>query len=159
MQLQSRFVWAAADVGLGRRYGHTGDATQDCVRLMYAACVALYDGVVDLQPWIKVMHLNGEPIGSMANIDAYVQAGVAQLVDWPTPESVCLVQVWWANRGHMFAHLEPPGPEVGPKLEQPHILEATPATADWLRPYALQQKLEAATAYRIARLLDPNELR
>jgi len=69
--IMERYKDAVLEVGLGRGYGHTGNATQDCVRLHYAALEKLLGKAV-MGPLSKAMHLNGYGLGSTDNVKALV---------------------------------------------------------------------------------------
>lgn len=129
--LRERVKDAALDVGLGRRYGHTGNDTQDCVRFTYAILKAVYPN----QPWSalnEVMHLNiPDGLGSFANVEAVIALGIGERVDHPMPSHWHYCQGWRSsNRGHCFLWWEPPVPILGSGW----ILEATNGTSDWYRP-------------------------
>jgi hypothetical protein len=143
---------AMLDVGLGRRYGHTGDETQDCVRILYAALEVMYPDV-DVAAWHKPLHLAGYPLGSFANIEATVQLGVGRSVVRPEPGSVVLVQEWWKTGGHAYSHLEPESPDPRPG----YILHATTAP-DWYGPHDLWARLKGKQ-YRMAQLIHPHDVR
>lgn len=151
---------AVLDVGLGRSYGHTGDDTQDCVRLIHAALVAMYP-LVDRLVHVEVRRailLDGYPLGSTANVDALVLEGVARRVDTPPPGSVCVIQEWRDTpagpRGHCYSHLEPES--VSPASGK--IIHATNGSTDWYAPHDLWARL-AQRRYAMAALIHPYDAR
>ena len=130
MTLDDRIVRAALDVGLGRSYGHTGDATQDCVRLWYAILCLVYIGA-GLEQHSDEMHLHGYPLGSFANAEAIVDLGLGEYVDTPQAGRWHYCQGWrHSGSGHCWGWYEPPAVEIGSSM----VLEATTRTTDWYAP-------------------------
>lgn len=121
-----RYKDAILEVGLGRTYGHTDNASQDCVRLQYAALEKLW-GTGVVKPLSRQLHLNGYPLGSIANCRALVDAGMGDWVEEPEVGGVYYVQVWRKDgSGHCYVLLYYPGP-----VDQPlWILEATNSNRD-----------------------------
>ena len=154
--LRCRLVDAVCDVGLGRRYGHTGDHSTDCVRLAYAALEMLHGDRVRVHK--RALHLAGHPAGSMANIDALVASGIGDEVEWldGDGESCYLVQGWVLSdeqmatspgsrqSGHCFFWL---GGEYG------RILHSTTAGPDWYADEHWPQRRERYGSLRLVRLV------
>lgn len=149
-----RDLWkdAMLDVGLGRKYGHTGDDSVDCVRIIAHAIEVMYP-MVDVRSQWKQLHLSGgQGAGSTANIDALVDLGVARYVDFPVPGGVAIAQKWKGPKGHMFSILRPESVVPGPDW----ILHAT-TDSDWYRPIDLEPYLQGCT-YRMAALIHPHDV-
>jgi len=123
--IMERYKDAVLEVGLGRGYGHTGNATQDCVRLHYAALEKLLGKAV-MGPLSKAMHLNGYGLGSTDNVKALVTAGLAQSVPDLLGPGVYYCQGWKGRRGHCFVVIVYFGPVPDPVW----ILEATNSSGD-----------------------------
>ena len=125
-----KILESALDVGLGRKYGHTGDDTQDCVRFAEAILVSAFPDLRwDGTHSAMMIQDVAEPF---SNITALARLGFPQ-VQAPEPGSFHLVQGWRSLSppgGHCFLWWEPEGPVVS----EPMILEATSATTDWYRP-------------------------
>ncbi len=121
-----RYVWVACDVGLGRLYGRTGDDTQDCIRFQFAKAEALYREI-DFSPHKKVLHLNGEPIGSLANMETYVKLGLGVEVDNVDEPGIYEMQGWGAG-GHACTIIR--RPDDGSLW----TMDFTTKTTDGLRP-------------------------
>lgn len=153
---RERVYHAALDWGLGRKYGHTGDATTDCVRYWYAILLALLGDEV-MEPIHKAWHLNGYPLGSMANLEALVGTGAAEWVTEPLPDGgVYLGQGWtkesgaWKS-GHLLGIIT----FAGPVLDSPFWLLESNRNDDWFRPVDLDQRMQRYDAVKWVRLLDP----
>lgn len=97
-RLLTRFLWAALDCGLGRSYGHTGE-TQDCIRFQFATLVGMYPEV-DLAAHHRVLHLNGESLGSVANMEKLVALGLGEFAHSPDLPGVYAMQGWQGGGGH-----------------------------------------------------------
>lgn len=130
MAFRERFKDAALDVGLGRKYGHTGDDTQDCVRLLYAILVVVY-GSVMVGIRAEMMLNVPDGLGSAKNCAALVHSQLAAWVQAPAEPGIYYCQGWRGNKGHAFALIVYPTPMAGEWL---WILEATNGTDDWYRP-------------------------
>lgn len=121
-----RVLWHACDVGLGRSYGHTGDDTQDCIRFQVAVIDLLYPGALDGHH--DVLHLNGQPIGSLANMETLIQLGVADEAATADDRGVYALQGWNGGRGHAIFLIR--RPDDGSLW----VMDFTTATTDGLRP-------------------------
>ena len=132
MRFHERVKDAALDVGLGRKYGHTGNASQNCVRLWYAILFILFGSIVGTKS--DEIHLNiRNGLGSFANLEALVELGLAEWILAPGAGDVCLGQGWRRDDdgdlvGHLFGMLE------RDILGEWWILESTNGTPDWYRP-------------------------
>lgn len=122
-----RFLWHACDVGLGRSYGHTGDDTQDCIRFQVAVIAGVYPRV-DFAPHYDVLHLAGQPIGSLANMETLIQLGVGDEAATADDRGVYALQGWNGGRGHAIFLIR--RPDDGSLW----VMDFTTATTDGLRP-------------------------
>jgi hypothetical protein len=121
-----RFLWAACDVGLGRSYGHQGESTSDCIRFQYATLRGMYDGV-DWTAHHRLLHLDGQPVGTLANMAKLVDLGVGvEHTDAHEP-GVYACQFWNGGRGHAVFLIRRKGGSLW-------ICDFTTATSDGLRP-------------------------
>lgn len=150
-----RNLWkdAMLDVGLGRKYGHSGDESVDCVRIIAHAVEVMFPMVEVRKLW-KELHLSnpGAGVGSFDNIDALVELGVAEVVTEPVPGGVTIIQKWKGSRGHMFSILRPETVVPGPDW----ILHST-TDSDWYRPIDLDAYL-AGSKYKMCRLIHPHDV-
>ncbi len=160
MSFRERVYHAALDWGLGRRYGHTGDATTDCVRFWYAILLALLGPDV-MGPIHKAWHLNGYPLGSMANLEALVATGAAEWVDEPqADDGIYLGQGWTKKDGKWKSgHLLGIVTFTGPILTAPFWLLEANRNEDWFRPVDLDTRVRIYDAIRWVRLLEHHEVR
>jgi len=124
-----RTLWAACDVGLGRSYASasTSPDTQDCARFLVAVIVAVYPRV-DFVPHLAVLHLNGQPIGSLANMATLIELGVADEAATADDRGVYAMQGWNGGRGHAIFLIR--RPDDGSLW----VMDFTTATTDGLRP-------------------------
>jgi len=146
MGLLSRWLWAVADVGLGRRYSHSGDDSTDCIRLTAAVLGVLYPEI----SWPdRVMHLHGYSVGSMANVDQVIESGAGVSIRAPdlTESGVYYCQ-GWGRYGHCFFLAVRPRGTLW-------IVEASNLTSDWVRPVVWADVVDAFPDLRIARLQRP----
>lgn len=150
-----RDLWkdAVLDVGLGRRYGHTGDESVDCVRIVAHALEVMYP-LADVRSEWRRLHLSydGAGPGSFANIQALVDLDIAVEVTEPAPGGVTIYQKWKGSRGHMFSILRPELVQPGPDW----LLHAT-TDEDWYRPVDLEAYL-AGSKWRACRLIHPHDV-
>jgi len=146
MSVLKRWLWAACDVGLGRSYGRTGDSTQDCIRFQVAKVGVAYPDA-DLEPWTALLHLNvPDAIGSTASIAKYVELGIAEAWEGePTKAGVYLCQGWRGTRGHAFDLIR--------RKDGLWLMDAAPATTDWLRPIEWDAIAKAWPTLAICRLV------
>ena len=153
---RERVYHAALDTGLGRKYGHTGDATTDCVRYWYAILVDLL-GEQTMEAINKAWHLNGYGLGSMANVEALVGIGVAEWVDYPQADGgIYLGQGWTKKNGKWKSgHLLGVVTFAGPLLTSAFWLLESNRNDDWFRPIDLDDRVEMYDAMRWVQLLDP----
>jgi len=101
MSVLGRFLWSALDVGLGRSYGRTGEDTQDCVRFVVSTLRGMYPGI-DMTPHSDVLHLNGQSVGSLANMERLEDLGVGARVQDCDEPGVYALQCWRGGSGHAF---------------------------------------------------------
>jgi len=121
---------AALDVGLGRRYGHTGDDQTDCVQFAEAILIRAFPDV-DWAPLHSAMMI-GAVADLFSNVDALIGVGFPE-TQAPAAGAFSYCQGWRSLRplrGHCFLWWQPAAPSVSASM----ILEATNATADWYRP-------------------------
>ncbi len=142
-----RFLWHACDVGLGRSYGHTGEDTQDCIRFQIAVLVPLYPDV-DFTPWLGLLHLDGQPVGSLANMAKLVELGVGvEVGDAMEPGIYCL-QGWKGGRGHAIFMIRRGGGDL-------FVMDFTTATSDGLRPLDWIDVLRKWPSRMVVKLREP----
>jgi len=91
-----RFLWSALDVGLGLSYG---DDT-DCIRFQFAVLLAMYPEVVDIAAHHRLLHLDGQPVGSLANMAKLVELGIGTEALDADIRGVYAMQGWNGGRGH-----------------------------------------------------------
>jgi len=155
-----RFRHAALPCVAGRSYGHTGDATQDCVRLAFAILVLIF-GASGIGPLSKALHLNGFPLGSFANAQALVDNGYGWFEPSPFPGGIFYCQGWRGNKGHCFFIIWGANPG-----DRPWILEATNSDRDmdgdgvadkydWYREVVWADQAAKYTELRAVQLRDP----
>jgi hypothetical protein len=151
----TRDLWkdSILDVGLGRKYGHSGDTSVDCVRIIAHAVADMYPGVDVRSRWSDLHLSGGQGLGSFDNIKALVELGVAEYVTSPAPGGVTIVQKWKGNRGHMFSILRPETVAPGPDW----ILHAT-TDSDWYRPIDLDAYLKGASVL-MCKLIHPYDVK
>lgn len=146
MAMRERLKDAALDVGLGRKYGHTGDATQDCSRFTYATLSAAFPLLV----WgllHKTLHLNFDgALRSTANVTAVRDLLNSYMVEDPMHGYWHYCQGWKRNKGHNFFWWRP---EAAWESQPSMILDATDGTDDWYRP---ETWAERRTRYDIVAL-------
>jgi hypothetical protein len=142
-----RFLWAACDVGLGRSYGHTGEETQDCIRFQVAVLVPLYPEV-DFTPHLDLLHLNGQPVGSLANMQKLVDLGVGVEVDDAIEPGIYCLQGWNGGRGHAIFMIRRGGGGL-------FVMDFTTATTDGLRPLDWVDVLRKWPTRMIVKLREP----
>lgn len=146
-RLLLQFLWHACDVGLGRSYGHTGEETQDCIRFQVAVLVPLYKDV-DFTPWLDLLHLNGQMVGTLANMEKLVELGVGvEAEDAMEPGIYCL-QGWKGGRGHAIFIIRRGGGSLW-------TMDFTTATTDGLRPLEWQRVLDKWPTRMLVKLREP----
>ena len=77
--MDSRMLHAIADVGLGRRYGHTGDDTADCVRFVLAVLDQVYPGKLGATGRRDVLISHGDAERPWSPVSALITAGIARV--------------------------------------------------------------------------------
>jgi hypothetical protein len=137
-------------VGLGRSYGHTGEETQDCIRFQVAVLVPLYPEV-DFTPHLDLLHLNGQPVGSLANMQKLVDLGVGVEVDDAIEPGIYCLQGWTGfggGRGHAIFMIRRGGGGL-------FVMDFTTATTDGLRPLDWVDVLRKWPTRMIVKLREP----
>jgi len=136
-----RLIWHAADVGLGRTYGHApGDEELNCVRFTLATLRAAFPSA----PWTRdaerdLLISHGDAGRPFSPLDAVEALEVGRRVVAPMPGFWHLVQSW---RRLTDGRIPPADGRVNGHAwlwyavdeEAGWILEATSGTSDWLRP-------------------------
>lgn len=156
MEFRERFKDAALDVGLGRKYGHTGDDSQNCVRFLYAILLVIYGELVKSK--LAELHLNiANGLGSFANCAALVSLQIGEWATTPSTPGIYYCQGWrkinGELKGHSFALVVYPTPLTGEWL---WILESTNGTSDWYRPVKWSDLVDKWSAgLKLVRLLEP----
>ena len=144
MSVLGRFLWSALDVGLGRSYG-IGDGRQNCITFVYAVLVGMYPAV-DFTAHHKVLHLDGQPVGSVANIARLCQLGVAVETHDATEVGIYICQGWKGGSGHNIFLARRPDKSLW-------ICDFTPADCDGLEPIAWEDVVARWPTRAIARLV------
>lgn len=125
-KLLLHFLWHACDVGLGRSYGHTGDDTTDCIRFQFAVLRGVYPAV-DFDSHHKMLHLDGQPAGSLANMQKLLDLGVGTEAADASEKGVYVQQGWKGASGHAIILIRRGNGSLW-------IMDFTTATTDGLRP-------------------------
>ena len=147
MKLLTRYLWHACDVGLGRSYGHTGDDTQDCIRFQVAVLRGVYDDV-DFSADHRVLHLNGENVGSVRNMQTLVRLGVGVEVAIPAEKGVYVLQGWKGASGHAITLIRRGDGSLW-------VMDFTTATTDGLRPIEWPDVMRRWPVRMLLRLREP----
>lgn len=142
-----RFLWHACDVGLGRSYGHTGDDTQDCIRFQVAVLRGMYPAI-DWTPHHRLMHLDGQPVGTLANMALLVTLGVGVEVSEPNEAGVYALQGWKGGSGHAIFIIRRRNGELW-------TCDFTTATTDGLRPMEWDDVLRKWPVRMLVKLREP----
>ena len=146
-RLLVRFLWHACDVGLGRSYGHTGDDTQDCIRFQFALLKGLYPDV-DLEAHHRVLHLNGQMVGSLVNMETLVQLGVGVEAIDAAIVGVYALQGWSGGKGHAVFLIRRGDDSLW-------VMDFTTATTDGLRPIAWADVVRRWPSRMLVKLKEP----
>ena len=146
-RLLLQFLWHACDVGLGRSYGHTGEDTQDCIRFQVAVLVLLYKDV-DFTPWLGLLHLNGQPVGTLANMAKLVELGVGVEVEDAAESGIYCLQGWKGGRGHAIFLIRRGGGGL-------FVMDFTTSTTDGLRPQEWPDVLRKWPTRMLVKLREP----
>jgi hypothetical protein len=126
--VRTRILESALDVGLGRRYGHTGVDAVDCVIFAEAILHSSYPEIDWSGTHADLMILDAAR--PFSNVEALVGLGFREVPEL-VPGRWHYCQGWRKNgAGHCFLIWSPPSPEPG----RPYKLEATNARSDWYAP-------------------------
>ena len=144
-----RFLWNACDVGLGRSYasGASGDDTQDCIRFQVATIRGMYPAI-DWTPHHRLMHLDGQPVGTLANMALLVELGVGVEVSEPSEPGVYALQGWKGGSGHAIFIIRRGDSSLW-------VCDFTTATTDGLRPLEWVDVLRKWPSRMLVQLVTP----
>lgn len=147
-RLLVQFLWHALDVGLGRSYGHTGEETQDCIRFQVSVLVLLYPDV-DFTPWLGLLHLNGESLGTLANMEKLIELGVGEEEPDADLVGIYCLQGWRGNSGHAIFLIRRRNGSLW-------VCDFTTSTADGLRPLEWSEVERKWPVRMLVKLRDPS---
>ena len=119
-----RWLWASLDVGLGRSYG-IGDGKLNCVVFVISVLRAMYPALDWTTPH-RVLHLDGQPVGSLANTAKLVEMGVGVETVDASEKGVYVAQGWRGGSGHCIFLVR--------RRNGLYICDFSPADCDGLEP-------------------------
>ncbi len=130
IDIRTILLESALDVGLGRKYGHTGIDSVDCVTFAEAVLINSYP-MINWAPLHRDLMIR-DAARPWSNVEALFAEGFRE-VSAPEAGRFHYVQGWRSlaplSGGHCFLWWESLAPALASK-----IMESTNATSDWYRP-------------------------